>query len=199
MCPIWKWLDTCVTVANLGSQRCWFLNSFAQFRDHGGLKRGVQRFSSDPLWWWQCVLPTQAKVWGCIRLASRASSKYFEKDVARDLVVELVMMCTDENNMEEFMGICYLLCWQGYDKDPGGNKKMMWSILHLVRVRKRKRKCLHAQALEPRKGGGDIAAGLNHRTDDTRWWKFHPQWREDMGNMRPLPHLCKDTGGRANK
>ena len=40
--------------------------------------------------------------------------------------MELVMMCTDENNIEEFMEICYPLCCQVYDKDPGGIKKMMW-------------------------------------------------------------------------
>ena len=45
MCLIWNCLDTCVTVANLVSQRCWFLKRFAQFRDHGSLFRDVQDFS----------------------------------------------------------------------------------------------------------------------------------------------------------
>ena len=48
--PIWNCLDMCVTVANCGSQRCWFLNSFAQLRDHGSFKRDVQQFSSGPPW-----------------------------------------------------------------------------------------------------------------------------------------------------
>ena len=47
--PNWNCLDMCVTVANQGSQRCWFLNSLAQLRDHGSLKRDVQQFSSEPL------------------------------------------------------------------------------------------------------------------------------------------------------
>ena len=80
----WNWLDTCVTVANLGSQRCWCQINFAQSRDHGTLKSGVQRFPSEPLWWWQYMLQTQARVWRCSRTASRASLKYFEKDVGEE-------------------------------------------------------------------------------------------------------------------
>ena len=43
-----------------------------------------------------------------------------------DLNVELGLMCTDENDIEELMEMYGPLCWQGYDKDPGGFKKMMW-------------------------------------------------------------------------
>ena len=48
------------------------------------------------------------------------------KDHITDLNVELVMMCTDENDIEELTGKNGLLCWQEYDKDPGGFKKLMW-------------------------------------------------------------------------
>ena len=44
-----------------------------------------------------------------------------------DLNVELVMMCTDKNDIEELTVIHCLLCWQGYDEDPGGFKKLMWN------------------------------------------------------------------------
>ena len=33
-------------------------------------------------------------------------------------------MC--ENDIDELMGIHGPLCWQVYDKDPGGFKKLMW-------------------------------------------------------------------------
>ena len=35
-------------------------------------------------------------------------------------------MCTDENDIEELMLIYGPLCWQKYDKDPGGFKNVMW-------------------------------------------------------------------------
>ena len=35
-------------------------------------------------------------------------------------------MCTDKNDIEELTVTHGLLCWQGYDQDPGGFKKLMW-------------------------------------------------------------------------
>ena len=43
-----------------------------------------------------------------------------------DLNVELWLMCTSEKDIEELTEMCGLLCWQGYDKDPGSFKKLMW-------------------------------------------------------------------------
>ena len=184
MCPIWHCMDMCFTVANLGLQRCWFLNSFAQLRDHGSLKRGAQQFFSEPLRWWQCMLQPQAKVLRCTRPASRASLKYFEKDVkdfniTSDLFVELGMMCTDENDTEELTDTYGPLYWQGYNKDPDGFKKMIWyetmeelecedSSTWSVYGRERENAFTHKHVSPER---GDIAAGIHHRTDEKRQWK----------------------------
>ena len=71
----------------------------------------------------------------CARPASRASLKVLRegrrggaKDfyITGDLNVELGMMCTDENDIEELTKMYGSMCWQGYDKDPGGFKKLMW-------------------------------------------------------------------------
>ena len=35
-------------------------------------------------------------------------------------------MCTNENEEEELVKVYGPSCWQGYDKDPGGFKKIMW-------------------------------------------------------------------------
>ena len=44
-----------------------------------------------------------------------------------DFNVELGLMCTDENDSEELTNMYGPLCWQGYDKDPGGFKKhVVW-------------------------------------------------------------------------
>ena len=40
--------------------------------------------------------------------------------------VELGLMCTDEKDIEELTKMYGALCWQGYVKDPGGFKKIMW-------------------------------------------------------------------------
>ena len=84
-------------------------------------------------------------------------------------------MCTDENDIEELTGVYGPLCWQGYDKDLGGFKKLMkvWDyeriqLFHTVRVRNSKRTCLHVQTFEPSKERGDIATGLHHRTDEKK-------------------------------
>ena len=38
-------------------------------------------------------------------------------------------MCTDENDEEELTKMYGPLCWQGYDKDPGGFKKIMRYVI----------------------------------------------------------------------
>ena len=42
------------------------------------------------------------------------------------LKAELVLICTDEKNNEELTKMYGPLCWEGYDNDPGGFKKIMW-------------------------------------------------------------------------
>ena len=58
------------------------------------------------------------------REGRRSGAKDFY--ITGDLIVELGMMCTDENDIEDLEGMYGPLCWQGYDKDPGGFKKLMW-------------------------------------------------------------------------
>ena len=58
-------------------------------------------------------------------------SKYFVKVVevvpeTSDFNVEMGVMCTDEKDTEELTKMFGPLCWQGYDKDPGGFKKNIW-------------------------------------------------------------------------
>ena len=43
--------------------------------------------------------------------------------ITDDFNVELGLMCTDEKDNEELTKMYGPLCWQGYDKDPGGFKK----------------------------------------------------------------------------
>ena len=45
--------------------------------------------------------------------------------ILNDLDVEVGMMCTNENDIEEPTGMYGPLCWHGHDKNPGGLKKMM--------------------------------------------------------------------------
>ena len=58
-----------------------------------------------------------------LREGRRGGARDFH--ITGNLNVELGMMCTDENDIEKLTGIYGLLCWQGYDKDPGGFKKLM--------------------------------------------------------------------------
>ena len=44
--------------------------------------------------------------------------------IAGDLKVELGLMCTDETDIEELNEMYGPLCWQLYDKDPTGFKKL---------------------------------------------------------------------------
>ena len=46
--------------------------------------------------------------------------------ITGDLNVELMMLCTDENDVEELNEKYGPLCWQGYDHNPGGYRKIMW-------------------------------------------------------------------------
>ena len=80
-------LPVCVMVSNLGSQRFWFRNSFAQLRGHGGSKRDVQRFSSDMEMCDAC----DSSVLKVVREGRRGG---------KDLNVELGRMCNDENDIE---------------------------------------------------------------------------------------------------
>ena len=44
--------------------------------------------------------------------------------ITGDLNVELGMICTDENDIKELNEMYGPLCWQWYDHDPGGYKKI---------------------------------------------------------------------------
>ena len=59
-----------------------------------------------------------------LREGRRSGAKDFY--ITGDLNVELGLMCTDEKDIEELTEMYGPLCWQGYDKDPGGFKKTMW-------------------------------------------------------------------------
>ena len=76
------------------------------------------------------------------------------------------MMCTDEKDLEELNEMYGPLGWQGYDKDPGASEELMWygiqKEFNKATSTWSKCGCLHTQTLEPRKGRGDIAAGLLH-------------------------------------
>ena len=127
MCPIWNWLDVCVTEANMGSQR------FAQLRDHGSLKRGVQQSASlfgtilvmavyapdssesKSLEMYEACISSVVQV---LRDGRRGGTKDFY--ITSDLNVELGMMRTDEKDIEEPEGMDGFLYRHGYDKDPGG-------------------------------------------------------------------------------
>ena len=58
-----------------------------------------------------------------LREGRRGGAKYFY--ITGDLNVELGMMCTDEQDIEELTDIYGPLGWQGYDQDPEGFKKLM--------------------------------------------------------------------------
>ena len=64
--------------------------------------------------------PDSSKVWTCMVPASRTSRKFHDKDVGLDLKNSV------SHVISELEGMCGPLCWQGYDKDPGGFKKLMW-------------------------------------------------------------------------
>ena len=49
--------------------------------------------------------------------------------ITGDFNVELGLLCTDENDEEELTKMYGLLCWQGYDKYPGGFKKIMRYVI----------------------------------------------------------------------
>ena len=88
------------------------------------------------------------------------------------------MMCADEKDIEELNERYGLLCWQGYDKDPGSFMKLMWygimkefnckATSTWSKVRRGKRNGLHAQTFEPRNWRGDIAVRLQHWTKEKR-------------------------------
>ena len=59
-----------------------------------------------------------------LRGGRRGGAREFH--ITRDLNVELGMMCTDEKDIEELNEMYGRSCWQGYDHDPGGFKKLTW-------------------------------------------------------------------------
>ena len=79
--------------------------------------------------------------------------------ITGDLNVELGLMCTDEEDIEELKEMYGLPCWQGYDKDLGCFKKWMWALhyeriqlqghFHVVGMR-RERRGFYGQTFDPR-------------------------------------------------
>ena len=83
-----------------------------------------------------------------------------------------------KNEEEELTNFYGPLCWQGYDKDPGGFKKKLWygimkefdckvsstwSVCGKVRA-----EVFYAQALGERQEGRSFAAGLHHQPHEKK-------------------------------
>ena len=201
-------LDTCIAAANLGSQRCWFLNSFAFKRSWKFEERCAAILFRTTTVMAVCAPDSDKSlemyeayisgVVGVLREGRRGGAKDFYK--TGDLNVELGMICTDENDIEELVGICGPMCGQGHDKNPGGLKNMLlYEIMNELNCKasstwsvcSKGREILASTGTwaQKRKRRADIAAGLHHRTDEKRWWNTHPQGREDMGNMGHHPFM----------
>ena len=70
-----------------------------------------------------------------LREGRRGGAKKFY--ISGDLNVELGMMCTDEDDIEELNEIYGSLCWQGHKHDPGGHQQFMWySIMKEFKCKK---------------------------------------------------------------
>ena len=59
-----------------------------------------------------------------LREGRREGAKSFY--IAGDLNVELGLLCTDDDDADEINEMYGPLCWQYYDNDAGGHKKMSW-------------------------------------------------------------------------
>ena len=101
--------------------------------------------SSKSLETYEACISSVTKV---LREGRQSGAKDFH--ISRDPNVELGVMGTDEKDTEELDGMYGPLCWQGYDHDPGGVKKLMWhgimkefnlvSSMHKRWSKKRKRR-----------------------------------------------------------
>ena len=49
--------------------------------------------------------------------------------VAGDLNIQLGLLCTGDGEDDELLDMYGPPCWQNYDADPGGFKKLMWCEL----------------------------------------------------------------------
>ena len=95
-----------------------------------------------------------------------------------DLNAESGLMCTDEKDIEELNEMYGPLCWQGYDEDPGGFKKLMWyrnsegvqlqGHTCMARVREGKRNSLYAQTTWRKEARMEIVLGLDHWAEKER-------------------------------
>ena len=86
------------------------------------------------LWRHHPLTCNRLKVWRCIlsfievlREGRWGGAK--ELYITSGLIVEFGMMCTDGEDIEELTGMSSPLCWQGYDKDLCGFKKLMWYVI----------------------------------------------------------------------
>ena len=68
-------------------------------------------------------LVSPASFGSSVKGAEEVQNKFY---ITGDLNVELMMLCTDENDIEELNEKYGPLCWQGYDHNPGGYRKIMW-------------------------------------------------------------------------
>ena len=111
-------------------------------------------------------------------LSGQSDSRHKDFYIARDLNVEVGMLCTDEKDIKELNEMYGPLCWQGYDKDPGGFKKLMWygivkefnskATSTWSQCGRATENGLHAQTFEPTKGRGEIAFRLFHWPKENR-------------------------------
>ena len=91
------------------------------------------------------------------------------------------MMCTDEKDIEELNEIYGPLCWQGYDKDPGGFKKLMWYGIM------KEFNCKAASACS--KCGRARETAFTHKHFESK----KKQWHEDRTPMLRHGSVCSAT------
>ena len=77
--------------------------------------------SSKSLETYEAFISSVTKV---LREGRQGGAKDFH--ISRDPNVELGVMSTNEKDTEELDGMYGPLCWQRYDQDSGGFKKLMW-------------------------------------------------------------------------
>ena len=133
--PTWNCLDMCVTVANcefatlLVSKPFCTLKRSWRFEERCtavlfGTTLVVAAYAPDSTKGMEMHKAFISSVLRVRREGRRGGARDFY--ITGDINVVLGMMCTDENDIEDLNEMYGPLCWQGYDRDPGGFKNLMW-------------------------------------------------------------------------
>ena len=98
---------------------------YAKYKDHEDLRRDVQLFSLDPCSSWLFTRSSRRRRKSCMK----DDVQELDTFITGDLNMDLGLLCTCDDDVQDFREMYGPQCLLGGEADPGSVKKLMWYVM----------------------------------------------------------------------